>query len=136
MSHLLRAPASDADWDSYHRIREAVLWEARGRVGVYRRDHPDEHVAGNHPLLLQHGGEVIGVVRIDLLEDAAWLRRVAIREDAQGQGHGRRLLELAADFAREHGATLLRSNVAEDAVGFYEREGWHRIEGLTMERKP
>ena len=87
-SDQLRAPESNADWEAYHRIRETVLWEARGRFGVYDRGHPDEHVAGNHPLLL------------------------------------------------EHDATLMRSNVAEDAIGFCEREGWRRVEGLTMEKQP
>ncbi len=133
-NHHLRAPSCDSDWEAYHRIRETVLWEARGRFGVYDRDHPDEHAAGHHPLLLEHEGEIVGVVRIDLLEDAAWLRRVAIAATAQGGGHGRALLELAAALARGHGATLLRSNVAEDAIGFYERCGWTRVEWLTMER--
>jgi hypothetical protein len=35
--YQLRAPANEAEWQSYHEIRRAVLWEARGQGSVYDR---------------------------------------------------------------------------------------------------
>ena len=66
----------------------------------------------------------VGVVRIDLSGDVAYLRRVAIDEPWQRQGLGRLLLALAESFAIEHGAQRLESSVAVDAVAFYAKCGY------------
>src|SRR5262245_66330679 len=99
----LRTPSSTEEWQAYHSIRRKVLFENRGRFGVYDENHPDEHRKGNHPLLLLLDGEAIGVIRIDINGDQAIFRRVAIREDLQRAGHGRVLLTLAESFAQEKG---------------------------------
>ena len=125
MSYELKLVASTEDWEAYHAIRERVLWETRGRLGSYDRSHSDEHMAGNFPcLLIGPGHEPLGTVRIDVDPPLAWFRRVAIREDRQRQGHGRRMLELAADFAKGRGCHRVRSNVAPDAVQFYRKLGF------------
>jgi GNAT superfamily N-acetyltransferase len=128
MTIELRLVASSEDWAAYHSIRERVLWEARGRFGSYDRSHPDEHKAGNFPCLLIVGGDQpVGTVRIDVDPPLAWFRRVAIREDRQHQGYGRKMLELAADFASGRGCQRVRSNVAPDAVEFYRKLGFQIV---------
>ena len=122
--HELRAPANNDEWLAFHTIRRRVLFENRGKSETYIENHPDDSKIGNHPLILLHKGVVIGVVRIDILETTAWLRRIAIREDLQQMGHGRALLQLAEAFARDHGCSEVRSNAAVEAVGFYERCGY------------
>lgn len=124
--YLLRAPQSDDEWLGYHAIRRKVLFENRGSKHKYDDKHPDELAAGNHPLILLCNHEIIGVVRIDIRNDVAWMRRVAVREDLQRSGHGRVLLQLAEKFARERQCKELRSNVASDAIRFYERCGYSR----------
>lgn len=126
----LRRVTNEADWEAYHRIRESVLWTARGRLGVYDRSHPDEHADGNNPFLFVVDDEPIGVLRVDLEPPTAWFRRVAIREDHQRRGHGRRMLELAMDFARLNGCIEARSNVDPVAVSFYRRLAFEVIEGV------
>jgi GNAT superfamily N-acetyltransferase len=123
-SHILRGPENDEEWRVYHAIRRKVLFENRGRFGVYDENHPDEFEKNNHPLLLFDRGAPIGVIRVDIHDSVAWFRRVAVREDLQRAGHGRILLSLAEAFAREAGCDEARSNVAADAVGFYERCGY------------
>jgi GNAT superfamily N-acetyltransferase len=125
--YSLKAPDSDQEWAAYHAIRRVVLFERRGSIGVYDPKHPDETRSGNHALLLWHEREPIGTIRIDMAGVEAVFRRVAIREDLQRRGHGRRLLALAEQFARAHGAHLVRSHVDLDAVGFYERCGFERV---------
>src|SRR5919106_2821170 len=89
--YRLKELATETDWQAYHKIRRRALFEARGRVGVYQEDHPDEHAEGNHPLLFTLDGEPVGTVRVDYLPDAtAAIRMVAIAEHHQRQGHGRR----------------------------------------------
>ena len=120
----LITPADDAQWRAYHDIRRRVLFEARGQFGVYQEDRPDEQAPGNHPKLLLYRGDPIGVVRIDVDAATAICRRVAIREDAQRLGHGRALIALVQQFARDHGCERLASHLAPDAVGFSERCGF------------
>ena len=68
----------------------------------------------------------MGVIRIDVDGPVATFRRVAIRDDVQRRGHGRRLLEAAERFARQEGCTRIESYADPDAVGFYERCGFTR----------
>jgi len=118
--HKLRAPESDGEWRAFHDIRRKVLFENRGK-NDYIENHPDDTRSGNYPLVLLFQGEIIGVLRIDVCESEAWLRRVAIREDLQRQGHGRVLLRLAENFALKKNCTGVRTNAAVESVGFYER---------------
>jgi GNAT superfamily N-acetyltransferase len=127
----LRAPNTPQQWRYYHDIRRQVLWESRGRFGVYDEAHPDEYKPGNFPLLLTLAGEAIGVLRIDIDGTRAIFRRVAIRESWQGQGHGRQLMRMAEGFAKDRGCRHLFSDVDPEAVGFYEKCGFER--NLTSE---
>jgi GNAT superfamily N-acetyltransferase len=124
--HELRAPANDEEWRMLHHIRRKVLFENRGKFDTYIENHPDDFKAEHYPLVLVYKDVVIGVVRIDVDGAVAWLRRVAIREHLQRQGHGQVLLRLAEAFARAHGCDELWSNAAVEAVGFYERCGYTR----------
>jgi GNAT superfamily N-acetyltransferase len=125
-AYQLRAPSSDSEWTAYHAIRRTVLFERRGRFDVYDAAHPDEVRPGHYPFLLLYNREPIGTIRVDIADDEALFRRVAIREDVQRQGHGRKMLELAEGFVREQHRNRIRSHVDPEAVGFYERCGFTR----------
>lgn len=117
----LRVVQTAEEWAAYHSIRERVLWEARSKNSKYDPNHPDDRSSGNHPLIYNVDGKPVGVLRVDVDGDVAWFRRVAIAEGLQRQGHGTRMMADAMDFARKHGCTIARSNVARDAIGFYEK---------------
>ena len=123
-SYRLIAPESSEEWRTYHGIRRKVLFENRGQFGVYYESHSDEFAQGNHPLLLEYNGALIGVIRIDIADPVAIFRRVAIRDELQRRGHGKAMLSLAEAFSRENGCSLIRSFVNPGAVGFYERCGF------------
>jgi GNAT superfamily N-acetyltransferase len=124
--HDLRTPRDDEEWRAFHAIRRKVLFENRGKSEAYDENHPEDRKLGNHPLVFVYRGEIIGVLRIDVVGTVAWLRRVAIRADLQRLGHGRVLLRLAEEFAEAEGCDEMRSNAALEAVGFYERCGYTR----------
>lgn len=128
--HALRTPQTEEEWRAFHAIRRKVLFENRGKTEVYIENHPDDLKPGNYPLILVYGDDVIGVLRLDIAASVAWLRRVAIREDLQRQGHGRALLRLAESFAKAKGCDEIRSNAAVEAVEFYERCGYVRESSL------
>ncbi len=125
MSHTLSRPSSELDWRDYHAIRRDVLWTARGRSG-YDEGHLDEHLPHNHPLLLKLAGRSIGTTRLDDWGDGTGIvRLVAIAPDLQRQGHGRVLAQLTEDVARVLEIRTLLVNAAPEALGYYERMGWH-----------
>ena len=124
--HELRAPVNDEEWRALHDIRRKVLFENRGKFDTYIENHPDDFKAGHYPLVLVYKNAVIGVVRVEINETVAWLRRVAIGEALQRQGYGRVLLQLAEAFAKSQGCGEVWSNAAVEAVGFYERCGYAR----------
>jgi GNAT superfamily N-acetyltransferase len=132
-SHILRGPGNEEEWRVYHAIRRKALFENRGRFGVYNENHPDEFEKDHHPLILFDRGTPVGVIRVDIHGLVAWFRRVAVREDLQRAGHGRILLSLAEAFARESGCGEAHSNVAADAVAFYERCGYSRDLSMPAE---
>ena len=125
----LRRPSTDGEWAAYHKIRRTVLFERRGRFGMYDDSHPDELRPENHPLLLFSNGEPVGTIRVDFSDTGAIFRRVAVSEDVQRRGHGRTMLELAERFVRERGVRHVISHADRGAVGFYERCGYVREAG-------
>ena len=126
MSYELTLVAVTEDWETYHSIRRAELFEVRGRIGVYDANHGDERVPDHFPLLLKWNDRGIGTTRLDVRAGLAVVRLVAITKSEQRKGHGRVLAARAEDFARGRAVTKLVVNAAATAVGFYERIGFVR----------
>jgi N-acetylglutamate synthase-like GNAT family acetyltransferase len=124
--HALMPVTNDAHWSGFHEIRERVLFIERGEALAYDRCHPHDRAPGNHPMLLTCDGVPVGAVRVDLVPEhgVAIMRMVAVASGAQRRGHGRKMLALAEDFARERGCSTAAVFAAEDAVGFYARCGY------------
>jgi GNAT superfamily N-acetyltransferase len=113
------------EWEAYHAIRRVELFEARGRIGVYDADHPDDRAPDHFPLLLKWNGRPIATTRLDVRKSGfAMVRLVAVVKAEQRRGHGRALAARTEAFARARGVTRLLVNAAADAVGFYERIGF------------
>lgn len=129
--YRLARPTCRAEWDVYHRIRQDVLLESR----KYAIKQPDEEDEPHHyPLLLWHGDQAIGTVRIDKLdEQAAALRLVAIDPKCQGQGHGAALLRQAECFVRDLGCAKAVVYSSTEAIGYYEAGGFTEDEWADRE---
>ena len=123
----LKPVASAAEWEAMHALRRATLFAPGRHPGiVYDDNHPDDHAPDHVPYLLMSEGAPIGMVRLDFRGETAVVRLVAIAPDRQRRGHGTVLDRLVAEAARERGVRTLVVNSAADAVGFYEKCGWHR----------
>jgi len=130
MPYEFKLVTDPSDWNSWHAIREQVLWDSRGEFGVYDRNHTSLASPNHFPFLLLHDNDPIGAIAIEILGKEAWLRRVAIREDAQNHGHGRAMMYRALEFAKGKGCTRASSNVHIDAVGFYRRLGFEIVQEI------
>ena len=123
--HLKRVERPD-EWRAMHGIRRAVLFAPDRHAVAYDENHPDDRVEGNTPFLFFDDGKPVGVARLDARGEVGIVRLVAIVAAKQRAGLGRAMdLALVAE-ARRRGIGLLRVNAAADAVGFYEKTGWHR----------
>jgi GNAT superfamily N-acetyltransferase len=109
----------------YHAMRKRMLFDSVGRP--YDDNHPDESLNGNHRRVLLLDGEPIGTVRIDIDGPNAAFRLVTIREDWQGLGFGRRLVELSESFARSSGCRRVAVKTGQQAAGFWEKCGYSRF---------
>lgn len=128
MTLELRAVKTDEEWEAMHDIRRRVLF-APGRHEhdiVYDDNHPDDRAEDNVPHILMLDQKAIGVARLDLKGDAAVVRLVAILPEHQRNGFGDLMDRMLTEKAWELGVRQMRVNAAPDAVGFYEKTGWHR----------
>jgi GNAT superfamily N-acetyltransferase len=128
-AYELKQISTPEDWAAMHRLRRDVLFAPFRKQGVvYDENHADDRDPANLPFLLFVDGAPAGITRLDLDGDIAIVRLVAIAPELQRQGHGRSMSALVDREARRRGVRLLRVNAAPEAVGFYERTGWHRRE--------
>ena len=73
---------------------------------TYDENDADEFKPGNHPHVLLFDGDIVGTVRIDLIDNVqAGLRLIGIRQGSQRQGHGAALLRLAEQRRQSFGRT-------------------------------
>jgi GNAT superfamily N-acetyltransferase len=129
VTYALRRVETAEDWAAMHALRRDVLFAPFRKQGiVYDENHPDDRDPANLPFLLLVDGRPAGITRLDLRNDVAIVRLVAIALELQGHGHGRAMSDLVDVQARQQGVRLLRVNAAPEAVGFYEATGWHRQE--------
>ncbi len=111
--------------------------EERGRKGI--RDAIEG--SGSDILLALDGGTLVGLASVyaDIQSirygPRCWLQDLVVSKEARSHGIGKRLLDAATDWAREHGCTHLQLSSGlgrVDAHRFYRREGMG--EELLFER--
>ena len=78
-------------------------------------------------------GEVVGSIALrDLGDDELELKRMYLRSSQRGRGLGKQLLVTALDWARAHGATVIKLDTSERMLAaqrLYEASGFRRVEG-------
>jgi GNAT superfamily N-acetyltransferase len=89
----------------------------------------DSYIDAGRVLVAMSGPDVIGHVQLTSTGDPrqAEIKNMAVREDRQGQGLGRRLIQAAVDLvAAEAVTTLLVATAAADIgnLRFYQRQGF------------
>src|SRR4029077_12781362 len=123
--YTLRPPRSPADWCAYHAIRRDAIFAPLLPRHAYDERDPDEFKPGHIPHLLVRDGEIVGTVRIDLIDHTqAGLRLIGIRNDLQRQGHGAVLLQLAEKAAHTFGRTIVVINAHPTSLTFYLANGY------------
>jgi GNAT superfamily N-acetyltransferase len=134
-AYRLELAQSPEDWAAYHAIRREAIFAALLPGVLYDPDYPDEFLPDHFPYVLKRHGEVVGVMRIDLIDaQRAGFRLIAVRPDLQRGGHGRVLMALAERRARELGRLEAVINAHHTALGFYLGLGY--AEGAWVDAGP
>jgi GNAT superfamily N-acetyltransferase len=122
----LKTPACEA---AYHAIRRVELLERYEPGVAYNPDGFDERRPCNmgHVLLLD--GEVVGTIRIDLVDaERAGLRLVAVKGELKSRGLGAWMLQRAEAIVAAHGRRSIIVNASRPAVQFYLRQGYAPVD--------
>ncbi|MBS1775188.1 MAG: GNAT family N-acetyltransferase [Bacteroidetes bacterium] len=79
-------------------------------------------------IALTKSNEIVGCVMLQILDSCTIkLRQMAVSENFQQKGIGKRLVEAAETKAKSMGFTHLILHARLTAVGFYEKLGYHRM---------
>ncbi len=123
--YSLQPARSPQEWAAYHAIRREAIFARLLPAQSYDESDPDEFKPGNLPHVLRLDGDVIGTVRIDLIDAVqAGLRLIAIRQDRQRQGHGASLLRLAEQAVQGFGRSEIVINAHPTSLTFYLANGY------------
>ena len=105
-------------------LRKEILRDPLGLEwsGEERAAEPERR----HFVLLEDG-VVVACLSCCETGDGMRLRQMAVREDRQGRGCGRQLVEDVCERLREEGVREVTLHSREVAVGFYEALGFRRV---------
>lgn len=88
-----------------------------------------------HLLVAVRDENVIGFVRLEVLDSALHIEQVTVAPGEGGRGVGRRLMLSAEDVAREHGYDCMTLTAFRDVPfngPFYESLGWRALPDLSL----
>jgi GNAT superfamily N-acetyltransferase len=136
-------PQSPRDFELYFNLRFEVLRKPWNQPFHTVKDELEED--SFHAMLLDEQDQAAGVCRMHFNPTGeAQLRFMAIRPDLQGKGLGKQLLDYFEKLALEKGSGRIILQSRENAVRFYERNGyvvkeksyllWGTIQHYLMEK--
>jgi predicted GNAT family N-acyltransferase len=100
--------------------REVFVWEQK----VPEEDELDDYdLTATHFVAIQEG-EVVGTMRLIVLDEHVKIGRVAVRQSFRGRGIAKALLRTAMSYASEMGHDRFYLGAQSDKLGFYESLGF------------
>jgi predicted GNAT family N-acyltransferase len=114
----LQEPVSKEDFEKYYQLRWEVL---RKPWDQPRGTEKDENESTSiHVMAIDDAGDCVGVSRLQFNSaDDAQVRFMGVRDDQQGKGVGKKLMQYLEKKAKEKGAKKIMLQARENAVPFY-----------------
>lgn len=127
----LSQPQSSDDFARYFQLRWEIL---RAPWGQEKGSEQDELDAQAFHIMAVVGTQIVGVGRLHASDaSTGQIRYMAVRQDTQGLGIGRHILNALEDQAVKNHFSEIRLNARNSAVGFYEEHGYQCLaEGHTL----
>ena len=146
MTVMVRAARAD-DWSA---VASLLVELGRGVAAGTAEDPTHRMQFGGHlrrldsvTLVAEIDGDVVGVVDMEYHQrlgdhrPQARINDLVVTERARREGVGTQLLSGAEALARKRGCfrmALVTANWREDAIGFYERQGWQSYGSWFVKR--
>ena len=126
---VIRPPQNDDEFAAYYHFRWRMLRAPWGEPEGSEQDALEGD--SFHLIAVNRQHRIIGCARLQANSpEEAQLRYMAVADDYQRRGIGRKLLAAMENRARQNGASRLVLDAREGARGFYERLGY-RCEGKS-----
>lgn len=114
-------PSRPSDFDAVVRLLEAA--------DLPHEDLAPEHL--RHFLVVRDGDGIVGVVGMEVADDAGLLRSLAVADARRGAGVASRLVDVLEAHARAAGTRTLYL-LTTTAEGFFARRGYARTERTAV----
>jgi ribosomal protein S18 acetylase RimI-like enzyme len=118
------------DYKEMVRLRDEIL---RRPLGLSFTQEELEKEQGNLMMAALDDGKMLGCCM--LVEEGpktVRLRQMAVRNDLQGKGVGKALIQFAENLARDQGYEKITMHARKHALGFYEKMGY-RVSGSEFQ---
>ena len=113
-------------FEDYYELRWRVL---RKPWNQPRGSEKDELEDKSIHIMACDGDKIVGVARLHFnSKEEAQIRYMAVDENYRRRGIGSMMLQRSEEIAKERGASHIVLNARENAVGFYEKNGYKIVE--------
>lgn len=131
----LITPKTENQWNKYYQFRWQMLREPwRMPVGS-ERDEFD--TMSYHRMITDSRGRPMAIGRLYITPDnEGQIRFMAVKQNRRSKGLGSLVLVALESLARQEGAKRLVCNAREDAIAFYQKNGFELRGDLSNERGP
>jgi thioesterase domain-containing protein len=131
----LITPRTDNQIAKYYQFRWQMLREPLRMPKGSERDEFDE--MSHHRMIVDSRGRPLAIGRLYITPDnEGVIRFMAVKANRRNRGVGSLILMALESFARQEGVKRLVCNARQDAIAFYQRNGFESQGELSDERGP
>ncbi|MFB1015763.1 MAG: GNAT family N-acetyltransferase [Alteromonadaceae bacterium] len=122
-------PITEQDLELYYQFRWQLLRQPWLQPLGSEKDELEQQSI--HRMIMNEAQQVIAVGRLHQVgQREAQIRYMAVDENHQGQGLGKKIIQALEDEACKQGVTCITLNARESAVRFYENSGY-QVKGFS-----
>ncbi|MGZ4116014.1 MAG: GNAT family N-acetyltransferase [Bacteroidia bacterium] len=126
-SIIIKEPQTQKEFEAYYLLRYEILRKPWNQPPGSEKDTNEN--SSIHIMACDENNTVLGVCRLQFNSSSeAQLRFMAVKENTQGSGIGRKLIEYAEAKAKANGASSMILQARENAVDFYKKCNYIIIE--------
>lgn len=126
MKFSVKAPQSLSDFKKYYQLRWLILRKPWQQPLGSEQDELEAQAC--HRMIVDKNDEVVAVGRFHKTsQQQAQIRYMAVAENYQQQGLGKQIMLALEQAASEQGVKEISLNAREQAVAFYQNQGYKKI---------
>lgn len=124
--YVIEIEFATPEYDDAVRLRYEVLRKPLGLE--YKPEQLAAEYDNHHLAAYTNNGQLLGYLNLTPSDDGVIkMRQVAVEQQAQGMGVGKKLVETSEVLARKLGFKVMVLHARETAVAFYEKLGYQKV---------